>query len=536
MNDTGFYQKTVREINLKDMLFSLLLKWRMVFIWAIVTAVLLGGFSYIKAKPDTNSIKKETISPLIADLQKQEDDLLLYNKKIADLSIDDLTKSWSDSKWIDLKAIQDADHLIEEQQNFNDNALCMQINPEDTYKLTLVYYIDNHYKYDNNGINSNNNLSSIMYSYQKMSINNDINKAIADKIGTKSGYVNDLLTYTIDANIITITLVLDKEESAKKSITVIKQLMADYHDMACKKIGQHDLTLLEEKINSGLDSDINTMQINNQNKLLSYRNQKVTLFTSVNPEVLSYYKYLTKELNSTSALSEMINARITETNAKIDAIKNQINTLNTQSVVGESTAEVIMSHSVSLEYIIAGLFIGFFLAMCVGALQYILSRKLHINDEVSSYYHIPLLGTIYKDATKKRLFSSVDRCLIKLKDHNQKTFAAEESMKIIATRIKLAVEKRGIHSAYITGANMDKQEMIFAEELEKALNKYGVKVLYGKNLIYDPNTMEAATKIGTVILMETIGASLYSDIEEEIRFCQQNDMKILGAVVVNKAF
>lgn len=529
MNDSELYKMAQREINIKEVLFSVLLKWRTMLVWAICMAVLLGGYSYISSSRNYGTY--ENSNPIIAvdsiaeELQRQIDDLEEDIDKVEKLSISEMVDSWPIDKKVEFTGIQNFDKLIEQHKDYLQNSLSMKIDTNQTYNLVLGYYVDNHYEYNYSKTFPYNELTTILNYYQLMDTSNDLNEAVSTAIATKAPYVDELLTYTWNASMITISMKLDSEENAKRAITAIKDLMETYHSKISEKIEAHDLTLEEEKIYSSIDKNLSVKQTDNMNTLAYFINQKTDYYNRLNKEVQLYYDFLTEELNEQKTLNGMHATRSEEIRLKIDDLRNQITAVRSNITIEKPT--------ISIKYIILGFILGLFIEAFIGAFFYISSNKLHTSRDLELCYDVPMLGTVFYENEKKKFLSIVDRWMVKIRNNN-KIITKEISLKLITTRVRLFVQKNNLHGVLITGIYMGEHEIELARKIQNIMEKFGIEVVIGKSMIYDSETMEKAGNIGAVILMETVGKSLYSEIDKEIYYCLKTKIVVIGSIAVEE--
>ena len=111
-----------QEIDLKDLMFAVLRKWRPIIVIAVVFAVLLGALKTVKG---------------IRQLGDEE-----YVKKNQDTYVMNLDQ-YNSTKGRLEKEIENLQQNIESQQEYKDHSILMNINPYDEYFLhidRLCYY------------------------------------------------------------------------------------------------------------------------------------------------------------------------------------------------------------------------------------------------------------------------------------------------------------------------------------------------------------------------------------------------------------
>ena len=105
-------------------------------------------------------------------------------------------------------------------------------------------------------------------------------------------------------------------------------------------------------------------------------------------------------------------------------------------------------------------------------------------------------------------------------------------VEMIYVGVKLAAEKSNINSVYVTGAGLAENHTPLLDEVIAKLKKDGIEVEMGKSILYYAGALEQSVKVGNVLLLEKAGQSLYQEIQREIEICSQQELNLLGAVVV----
>ena len=110
--------------------------------------------------------------------------------------------------------------------------------------------------------------------------------------------------------------------------------------------------------------------------------------------------------------------------------------------------------------------------------------------------------------------------------------SVEQQMKIICSNLELACKKENLSKLYLTGSEIEKMDPKRLAEIKTALKSAGVAVQTGENIIYDAGALKEMAEVGQVVFMEQVGASLYHEVEKEIRISRENEVRILGSIIV----
>ena len=103
------YENTYeQEIDLKELLFTLLYRWRPIVLAAVLLGLLLGGYKVV------NGLRSQQDETAVEEAREQYDmELAAYNRNVAS------------SEW-DIEKLKRA---LQNQQDYNDASVLMQIDP-----------------------------------------------------------------------------------------------------------------------------------------------------------------------------------------------------------------------------------------------------------------------------------------------------------------------------------------------------------------------------------------------------------------------
>ena len=85
---------------------------------------------------------------------------------------------------------------------------------------------------------------------------------------------------------------------------------------------------------------------------------------------------------------------------------------------------------------------------------------------------------------------------------------------------------------FLTGSEIERVDKRIITGMVDSLNKKDVQVVYGENICYDAAAMREASEAGHVVLVETTNASIYQEIEKELRMLKDWNVDVIGCVGV----
>ena len=166
------------------------------------------------------------------------------------------------------------------------------------------------------------------------------------------------------------------------------------------------------------------------------------------------------------------------------------------------------------------------------ALAYIFSNRLRLEDDFEQIFGSKLLGNVAMTNKKKKWFAFIDRLFEKLRHFNQRYFETEDALDMVAANIRIAMQKAEGKSVMVTGAVCGEDEKKVAEALADRLKKDGIEIVCGSPVLYNAEALEKLVETGCAVLVEKAEKSLYQEVAREIEICAQQEVKLIGTVVV----
>lgn len=215
-----------QEIDLKDLMFAVLRKWRPIIVIAVVFAVLLGALKTVKG---------------IRQLGDEE-----YVKKNQDTYVMNLDQ-YNSTKGRLEKEIENLQQNIESQQEYKDHSILMNINPYDEYVETATFYISTDYAIMPGMMYQNpNTAASILKAYMSIAQNGEMYNYVLGKMNNKIGirYLKELVKIVpdYDNNMLDITVIGDTRKTASDVMGYIKDSIASSKDSITEAIGEQRIT------------------------------------------------------------------------------------------------------------------------------------------------------------------------------------------------------------------------------------------------------------------------------------------------------
>lgn len=349
----------------------------------------------------------------VTETEEQKQEIEEYNAKIAeyDSAIEDTQN-----------AIAEADKQIESLQEYIDNSIYMQIDPNNIQTVSVQY-----------GLKTSNNVGNILNSFITYINDGGLKEELSDTDeDLKVKYWRDIVSCYQSSNNLIVTVVHSDMDQAKRIMSIIKERVMNYVPKV--KNLQGDFSLEELKISEYVKTDTGVVnnQNNNRNNLKNYTTNRADLNNKLIGFQNSKKTYIEK--------NEPDNLKAADTNTKV----------------------------LMVAYILLGILFGAVIAFVIVALKYILGDTLRTANDIKES-DLSLLGTYsapnqYKpDLERSKMDVEV---LAKAKNADKVFFyvmSDDEISKKVAKDYEESLKASGI--AVETGSNISES----AEELKKMI-------------------------------------------------------------------
>ena len=393
--------RNLKTLYVRNVLEDLIKKKVAVGSFIVICAVLFGMLGIVQG------------GKAVTETEEQKQEIEEYNAKIAeyDSAIEDTQN-----------AIAEADKQIESLQEYIDNSIYMQIDPNNIQTVSVQY-----------GLKTSNNVGNILNSFITYINDGGLKEELSDADeDLKVKYWRDVVSCYQSSNNLIVTVVHSDMDQAKRIMSIIKERVMNYVPKV--KNLQGDFSLEELKISEYVKTDTGVVnnQNNNRNNLKNYTTNRADLNNKLIGFQNSKKTYIEK--------NEPDNLKAADTNTKV----------------------------LMVAYILLGILFGAVIAFVIVALKYILGDTLRTANDIKES-DLSLLGTYsalnqYKpDLERSKMEVEV---LAKAKNADKVFFyvmSDDEVSKKVAKDYEDSLKASGI--AVETGSNISES----AEELKKMI-------------------------------------------------------------------
>lgn len=492
-------------IDLKNMIYQICRKWRMVLIGMIIGAI----FANLAAI----ALNIRQASAVEAEMAKQE----MEENDLVDVT--ELREVLSDKEILEVENAA-ASYVAYMKTNntqlaYYCDSILMQMDANEVPTLTLQYYIDNYYKAEYPVIETIDNASDIGNALGKYALSAAVCNKVSEKLGWSNdiAYIQDLISYGCSGHSLSIKVIAPESKDCEQISEIIKKQIDEAVVKLQSVYGDFEVKLAMEECIVTASPELLSQQINQLSNIYSGKNDFRTSVANFSGDQKEYYDAL-------------IENYFKENNTPVNNIVTSIGEEENEDTVEEK----MNIQYIHVKYILLGIFIG--LVICVGWLcvHYICSGTLQMNNDIQEGFGLSVIGTVKSEATKKH--NVIDNFIEWIFRKKGMQFTQEEQIRMAGAAIRIAAEKNDMKKLYISSAANNEITKQLEKELVSLLKKQGVDVENGVSIVYDPESLERMSNCDGTVLVESTGQSLYKDILTEKRLCEGSHVPIIGVVVI----
>lgn len=239
------------EIDLKDLIFFILNKWRLIIFCTLALFILIGGYKI------TTSFLQQNDEEYIDNLQKKYDDDLKQYK---------LTKEGYESN------IKKFSENIAYEETYEKNSAVFKIDPYNKWMATVDVFVKMKEETSSNNF-SVDPADSITKAYSSAICSGSFLEQLSQKMGIETQYLNELINITTDydGNMISVSADYESKEGAQEILnTILDSLNVMYTDIS-GSLGEHDIIIMNQNIILTSDQLLADTQKNKIDNLITMR-------------------------------------------------------------------------------------------------------------------------------------------------------------------------------------------------------------------------------------------------------------------------
>lgn len=471
-----------REISIVDLLVEILLRWRMMLVWMVVGAVLLGAFSYVRSG---NAAKE----------QKAQSSEMMQDPE-----------EWLTEEEIqNVKYVADYEKMYLEKVAYQENSPLMQIDANNVNKAetTIAVVAEDPGKG-----------SSIEAVYEDIAESSECIAKAAEDAGVETVGAGEILyvvksnssVYGLESdsgkNVFKIVAMHGDEETCRKMAESAVAFLKEKQPEIERSLGRHEVIVASESFGAVSDLTVAERQKMVLNDVATMKKTLSDAKTALTENEQSYYAYLASSEEAETGTEEPVEK------------------------------EAAPSAGISKKYVLLGAVMAAFLYAFILLLIYIFNTKIRATDSLQELYGLPQLGMIPKEPGGKRFLGVVDQWILSIRDHNKRQFAPEEALELASVAAKMAAGKEALQEICLLGCGLKERSLEACEKMKGRLEEDGIRVTILNNVLYDAQMLEELEKAKGAVLVESAGATLYTEIAGELDLLKRQGIRVLGGILV----
>ncbi len=495
MNGQDSWKRTQDiEIDLTDLLKCLGRQWKRILICALASALLAGGYGYMKNKSSTKVQNTDAVQDI--ELTPDEE-----------------------------QSVQAAVQLYEETaglEQYLENSLLMQADPYHRHKTYLLYSVEQAQRQD---------VQKITESYLSFVINGgaadalqktggewDVDKSCLAEIMTAYQKVYSY-PYQLSVNnaaepdmpaeaVFYVELTGLDEEMAGRLSKDLQKVLKDYSAKVRQQAGNHKLKLVQAEHAVAADTGLQAQQHDKRAQLAANEANLKSMTDAFSENQMAVYEKEREE-------AEVQKAEAADRKPADESIKD--GRLEAENV-SEDEAGTGNSLSAVLKYIVLGFAGGIFLYGGFYVCWYLFQDTVKSTREMQELYTFPFYGGVH-------LGNKAGRKQIHAADTDG------QKAKQLVSRIRLACRKQGITKLCLASDFlMDTKEKDYIGQMAEQLSSFGIEAVTAENASTDTAQWDMLAETGTVLLVCRLGMTTHRMIDDAMRFYQENGVAVIGAM------
>ena len=498
--DTEKKEIREREISLIDLFAEILLHWRGMLLSALLGAVLLGAFGYMRsmqsAKVQNRMLEEQRYA---AEQQKEMTEEELEN--IWETNRVLMENRLNETQLASVNTALVYKECYEEKLNYQENSPLMQLDPFHVQRTDLTFLIQT---------NDISDACMIRDIYKELLLSSSLYEFVQEKCNIADG-VEELIFFKRpensvlqenETNILCVQLIHEDIEICRLMADAVLNYVQQQYQELETTVGQHKTILLNRSQGEVADTYVANLQKTCASDLYSMQSVLNVLTASFSAEQLEYYNFM------------------------LEARQNS----NEQESFADN-ATVWATPNLSVKYIVLGAVLFAFAYVAMVFVNYIFNNKIRSIDNFQGLYSIPQLGDVTMSG-RKRFLGVIDRWILKMRYHGRRRFSPEEAVGLTIMAVKMEAQKHNVKNVYLIGCNLVGAAEQVCTQIKSALAKEQIDVCVLNNVLYDAEAMGRLESAEAAVLVETAGVTMYDEITQELQLLNRQKIEVLGGIVV----
>lgn len=495
MNENQTTYNHEEEIDLIQLAFSILHKYRQILMTVVICAVLAAGFGLAKNAYSSYAEGKAADSEDVAVAksaaqQKYDEEMLAYREEKT--KHDTNVQQYQEELLENQQAIESTKIKIQNAQEYLDNSVLNTIDPYNVPVAQADLYVSTDYKIlpgmDYQNVDYTD---AVLKAYSSLITNSETMDKIAKTVGMEERYLQELVSVSGDSStrLLTIRAYGADEATANKILDALLVRMEDVRPTIQSTVGSHSIAQLTRTSTVSVMTLLRDSQQQNRDDLTNLQNQVTTL----------------------EAADRVLEQSIEDEQQALEAMK-----LPEAPKEGTSMPKLI----------VLGALLGAVLACGVVVVRFLLDGMVYSASELNRSTGLPVLGALASDRTKKA--GKLDAKLYQMEGRPDGSADAEMLCLMAQTIRSRAPEAKNI---LVTGDLPADQLEALAAALQATEPLRGQSVTAAESILKAAATVPHVVAADAIVLAADCTVTRTDAVREQNEKIVRLGKQILGCIV-----
>lgn len=495
MNENQTTYNHEEEIDLIQLAFSILHKYRQILMTVVICAVLAAGFGLAKNAYSSYAEGKAADSEDVAVAksaaqQKYDEEMLAYREEKT--KHDTNVQQYQEELLENQQAIESTKIKIQNAQEYLDNSVLNTIDPYNVPVAQADLYVSTDYKIlpgmDYQNVDYTD---AVLKAYSSLITNSETMDKIAKTVGMEERYLQELVSVSGDSStrLLTIRAYGADEATANKILDALLVRMEDVRPTIQSTVGSHSIAQLARTSTVSVMTLLRDSQQQNRDDLTNLQNQVTTL----------------------EAADRVLEQSIEDEQQALEAMK-----LPEAPKEGTSMPKLI----------VLGALLGAVLACGVVVVKFLLDGMVYSASELNRSTGLPVLGALASDRTKKA--GKLDAKLYQMEGRPDGSADAEMLCLMAQTIRSRAPEAKNI---LVTGDLPADQLEALAAALQATEPLRGQSVTAAESILKAAATVPHVVAADAIVLAADCTVTRTDAVREQNEKIVRLGKQILGCIV-----
>lgn len=503
------------EIDLADLMFYCLERWRIIMVSMLILAIVLGGYKY-RATVKENLSKQQEILLLKEEQEKKEE--VEQNIEV---------KNDNEIKEVDTRSIKsykmeirECERILQRQEEYIEQSAIMQLDPYHISTGTLSFYMEGGDHVDTllsayQVYISDGSLAKNLYSTNPEISVEDLRYLTSFTNSANRIYElgNNQVIQTIRPGdiVFQIQIKMPDNNLCDLYLKQAKEFIIDYSNRLQTEVSRHNLILLSSSQAEISDLDIEKYQ----------------------STIQAAHTSSIKNLQTLESELDMLLS--TEEEEKIP--EESVEEISQDEQQQDEGKEIVLVDPVSsaMMYAATGLLMGAFISCLALALFYIMSGRLQNTKNFKVVYGIPVLGLIHFLPQKRKIFGFIDMWIYQLHKGIYAKIEFDEQINIVMANIQIAIERistqKNIKKVMLAGSISENEVAGLCSQLISKIQGFSLSSY--RQIVFRSIDLQELSNYDAVLFLEKKGVSYSELIFQEKKLALDRKVDILGAIVLS---